>query len=144
MKRERKKTWEEKVVETKNCISRARTNGNFTLNFYKNLFFLDPKLEKHFKDTDWDKQHIALDKGIDHLIGFFDKEDTHHHGNLSRIAETHSYKNLNIHPQSYYYWIEAMVMTLRESDHNWYKDLEHYSRECLFFPVSFIISNYFR
>lgn len=142
-KRSRKKGWEDKVKEVRNSFSRAMTNQAFTDQFYKNLFFLKPELEKHFIHTKWEHQRIAIEKGINHLLGFLDNDPQNiHHQNIIRLSETHSKNNLNIHPHHYYYWIDAMVMTLKEMDKDWYKSLEYYTRECLFFPISFMISLY--
>jgi hypothetical protein len=139
----RKKDWMEKVNEVENSFSRAMQSKIYVNQFYMNLFFLNPKLKEYFKSTDWDKLHIAIIKSIEHMIGFFKEEDNEiHRQNLVRLGTTHSKKNLNIHPHAYYYWIDAHIMTLKELDPNWDDDLQYYVRECLFFPVSFMISLY--
>lgn len=140
--KKRSKSWEQKSLEVLNSLHRAVEVDIFAKVFYKNLFFLNPELEKKFENTDWKKQEIALIKGVKHIAGFFDKTDKVHHQNVIRLAESHSKKNLDIHPHSYYYWIDAMIMTLKQLDHLWYKDLEYYTRECLFLPLSFMISFY--
>lgn len=140
--RKRKKTWEEKSQEVINSLERASKVDIFPRVFYRNLFFLNPELEKRFEQTDWNKQEIALLKGVEHIAGFFEKKDQIHHQNVLRLAESHSKKNLDIHPHHYYYWIDAMIMTLKAVDHLWYDDMEYYTRECLFFPISFMISLY--
>ena len=142
MNRIRKTLWPKKVLAVENCLLRCMKQDNFAILFYKNLFFLNPLIEESFKNTDWEHQHKALYFAIDHLIGFFKEDDQIHHRHIARIAETHSQKNLNIHPHSYYYWIDAMVLTIKEMDPLWEKKFEFYLRECLFFPVSFIISLY--
>lgn len=143
MKDERKKDWNSKVKVVRDSLTRAMTSKLFSKTFYENLFFLNPKIKDYFQDTDWKKQEVALIKGVQHLIGFFsDTSDEIHHKNIVRLGETHSHKNLNIHPHNYYYWIDAMIMTLKELDSKWDDDNQYYVRECLFFPVSFMISLY--
>lgn len=143
MKDVRKKDWSSKVEIVKLSLVRAMTSSLFAKTFYENLFYLNPKLKDYFRNTDWKKQEIALIKGVDHLMGFFaDEKNEIHRKNIVRLAESHSKNNLNIHPHKYYYWIDAMVMTLRELDHEWEENNQFYVRECLFFPVSFIISLY--
>jgi len=81
--------------------------------------------------------------GLDHLIHFNEsQEQDNHKTQIIRIAKSHSKINLNIHPHDYYYWCEAFIMTLKKVDNKWHSDLEYYLRECLFFPISFIISFY--
>lgn len=138
---ERKKTWENKVEEVENSLARCDVDASFARHFYRNLFFLNPRLEKYFKKTDWKHQEIALVSGIERLVGFL-KNDEIHRNHVVRIGETHSSRNMAIHPHDYYYWIDALILTAKKRDHQWYDDLEYYFRECLFYPISFIISLY--
>ncbi len=140
--RKRKKSWNEKVSEAKSSYLRSRSSEHLSKDFYKNLFYLNPSLEKYFVDTDWKHQHIALLKALEHLFNFLEEPDSYHRNHIKRIAKTHSSKNMNIHPQHYYYWIDALILTFKDHDKGWNRDLEFYMRECLFFPVSFIISLY--
>lgn len=143
MKKERKKNWETKVSIVEESLLRAMNSELFAKTFYENLFYLNPKTQEYFSNIDWRKQEIALLKSIEHLIGFFsNEEDEIHRKNIIRIGESHSKKNLNIHPHNYYYWVDAMIMTLKELDSKWDDNNQFYVRECLFFPVSFIISLY--
>ena len=36
-----------------------------------------------------------------------------------------------------------MILTAKECDPKWYKDLEYYWREVISFPVTFMVSQYF-
>jgi len=142
-KKSRKKSWSQKVSEVRNSFERARKSPRFIDQFYHNLFFLKPEIEEYFVDTKWDHQKIAIEKGVTHILGFLDNDPNGiHHQNILRLSQSHAKRNLNIHPHNYYYWIDAMVMTLKELDPLWYDGLGFYTRECLFFPVSFMISLY--
>lgn len=142
MSRQRKKTWNEKVTEVRKCYYRSIENPHFPKYFYRNLFFLSPKIEDYFKNTDWEHQEKALMLGLSHLFHYFDEQDIFHHKQIVRLANVHSHDNLNIHPHMYYYWIEALVMTCKKVDPQWYEDLQYYLRETIFFPISFMISLY--
>lgn len=142
MNKTRKKNWQEKINIVAESIMRCKNNDYFANDFYQNLFFLNPKIKKYFAKTDMQKQKLALVMALDHILGVFDQLDSIHHKNLIRISETHSKKNLDIHPHFYYYWIDAMIMTMKSHDKYWYKEMEYYVRECLFFPISFMISLY--
>jgi hypothetical protein len=131
----RKSSWPQKVLEVRNSFERAKNSPAFIAEFYSNLFYLKPEIEKYFVDTKWKHQEIMIQKGIEHLLGFLDNDpDQIHHQNILRLSESH--------PHNYYYWIDAMVLTLKELDPKWHSDLEYYTRECLFFPISFMISFY--
>ena len=143
MRKERKKSWDEKVEIVLDSFLRSKQSLDFASDFYRNLFFLSPKIKKYFVNTDFEHQDKALIRGLEFLMGFFDGNNAHARQQVLRIAHTHSKQNLNIHPHDYYYWIEALVMTVRDHDHLWYDDMEYYWREVISFPVTFIISQYF-
>lgn len=140
---ERKKTWDEKVDLVKQSFDRSKQRKTFASIFYQNLFFLKPKIRTYFKNTDLIHQEKAVMAGMKYLMAFLDEKNRHARQQILRIAGTHSAKNLNIHPHDYYYWLEALIMTAKECDHLWQEDFQYYWRECLSFPITFIISQYY-
>lgn len=143
MERIRKKSWDDKVKIVKASFLRSSKNIDFASTFYKNLFFLKPKIKDHFKDTDFEHQDKALMHGLEFIMGFLDHSNENARTQMIRISKTHSHKNMNIHPHDYYYWIEALVMTVKTHDPSWHRDMEYYWREVIFYPVSFIMSQYY-
>jgi hemoglobin-like flavoprotein len=145
MVRERKKTWKQKVDLVQGSYRRASSDAEdlFAKLFYENLFFLNPKIKNHFKHTDFEHQEKALIHALTFLFGFFEAQNETAKIQIQRIAKSHSHAGLSIHPHYYYFWIEALIMTARTLDKNWYKDLEYYFREVINFPVSYIISQYY-
>lgn len=143
MVKQRKKSWKDKVKIVNDAFSRVSVRPGFARTFYENLFFLNPKIKDHFKQTDFEHQEKALMHGLEFLMQFLEKHDEHVRQQVLRIAKSHSSFGMKIHPHMYYYWIEALIMTAREFDKDWYDDLEYYWREVVSFPVSFIISQYF-
>jgi hemoglobin-like flavoprotein len=142
--RKRKKTWEEKKFLVRACFNRVSSKNAFARNFYNNLFFLNPALKDLFKETDMEHQEKALLYGLTYLFEFSEDENNEHaRVQFKRICESHSVHNLNIHPHHYYYWIEALIMTFKAHYEDWFHDLEYYTREVLFLPISFMISQYF-
>lgn len=143
MERKRKKSWEEKVNIVKDSFLRARKDPNFASDFYQNLFFLKPKIKDYFSHTDFAHQDKALMMGLEFMMGFLDHSNAHARNQVIRLSQTHAKKNLGIHPHDYYYWIEALVLTMRSHDSIWQKDFEYYWREVVSYPVTFMISQYF-
>ena len=142
--KQRKKSWKQKFSAVRNSYERCvKSDEYFAHIFYDNLFFLNPKIKKYFKNTDWDHQRKALLHGLDHLFNYYDaKDEEYHKKQILRIGKTHSRQNLDIHPHDYYYWIEALALTLEALDDKWSDDIKFYTRECIFLPVSIIISLY--
>ena len=143
MKKIRKKSWEQKVVIVRNSFLRAKRDEDFPMYFYENLFFLNPSIKRYFAKTDFEHQNKALMHVMDFLLGFLSKEDEHARKQVMRIAVSHSHQGMNIHPLHYYYWIEALILTAQKTDPLWSEGMEFYWREIIFYPVSFIISQYF-
>jgi|GEM_PF-2292091 hemoglobin-like flavoprotein len=141
--KQRKKSWDEKVLVVQGSFERIKNEGDFPAIFYQNLFFLKPQLKEYFKKTDFEHQDKALMHGMEVLMGFLGERKGHPRQQLLRLSHSHSNQGLNIHPHDYYYWIEAMIMTVKEFDPYWYTDMAYYWREVLFFPISFMISQYF-
>jgi hemoglobin-like flavoprotein len=144
VEKQRKKSWENKVEIVKASYLRSSRDVDFASNFYKHLFFLKPKIKDYFVHTDFEHQDKALTHGLEFFMGFLDHSDENARTQVLRISQTHSKFNLNIHPHDYYYWIEALVMTVKTLDPSWYKDMEYYWREVISYPVSFMISQYFK
>lgn len=143
MRKPRTKTWEEKVKLVKESYLRCLNEQFFIRYFYKNLFFLNPKISDYFKDVDMKHQEKALEDGLRFVIEFLDAHDDNVKRQILRISQTHSHHYMNVHPHLYYYWVEALVMTAKKCDYDWYDSLEHYWREVIYFPVTFIISRYY-
>lgn len=143
MVKERKKTWEEKVVLVHGSFNRCKESNGFAKDFYENLFFLHPEIKQSFKNTDFAHQEKALIMGLQFILDFLDQHNQNAKNQVQRIAHTHAKNAMNIHPHFYYYWIEALIMTSKKHDPSWYNDLAYYWREVIFYPVSFIISQYF-
>ena len=145
-RRTRKKSWQDKcdiVAASFNRILRDRSNI-FAKNFYNNLIYLNPKIEEYFKDTDFEHQQRLLLVGLQYMIDYTDSDDENAKKQIIRLARVHSEKNLGIHPHHYYYWVEALIMTLKKADKDWYDDMEFYWREVIYFPVTFFISQYYK
>lgn len=140
--KERKKAWADKVKIAKDCFLRSKNNPQFASLFYHNLFFLNKDLRKYFLNTKWEHQEKALMHGLDHLTNFLDEKSDFSRNQISRLSQLHSKKNLNIHPHDYYYWLDALILTFRETDPHWIDNDSYYVREVFFYPISFMISMY--
>jgi hemoglobin-like flavoprotein len=141
--KKRNKSWEEKVLIVQGSFERAKKDKDFPAQFYQNLFFLKPQLKEYFEKTDFEHQDKALMHGMDILIGFLSERKGHPRQQLLRLSHSHSNHGLKIHPHDYYYWLEAMIMTVHKFDPSWHEEMAFYWREVLFFPISFMISQYF-
>jgi hemoglobin-like flavoprotein len=104
---------------------------------------LIPRFKNIFKNSDFEHQSKALMAGLSYILDFLDHSNTHARKQVLRLSQTHAQRNLNIYPHDYYYWIEALIMTVKAHDPSWHERLTFYWREVIFAPVSFMISQYF-
>ena len=143
--KERKKSWNEKckLVHESFLRIRVKDDHKFAKTFYDNLFFLNKDLKNYFKNTDFVHQEKALMHGLTFLTEYTSESSENARSQVKRLAYVHNKDNLNIHPHLYYYWVEALIITVKKEDNLWHDDLEYYWREVIFMPVSFFISQYF-
>lgn len=120
VERKRKKTWEQKVRLVEDSFARSSQRAGFGREFYENLFFLHPPIKTYFARTDFEHQEKALLRGLRFLFEFLDESNENARAQILRLSHSHSIHGLKIHPHHYYYW-----------------------REVVFYPVSFMISQYF-
>lgn len=142
MEKVRKKDWKTKVEIVKDSYHRSRNHASFAKHFYDHLFFLNPKTKDFFAKTDFDHQEKALMRGLDFFFQYFDGDENARR-QMTRLAKVHSAEGLKIHPHYYYYWGEALILTIKQTDPKYYHDLEYYIREVISYPLSFFISQYF-
>jgi hemoglobin-like flavoprotein len=143
MVRKRKKSWEEKVKLVIGSFNRSKKSNYFVQDFYENLFFLNPKIKDSFINTDFAHQEKALMAGLKFMLDFLDQSNTNARAQVLRLSQSHSQENLNIYPHHYYYWIEALILTIKKHDPSWHNDLGYYWKEVVSYPISFMISQYF-
>ena len=140
----RAKSWTEKIRIVRESFQRSSKNKVFAARFYDNLFYLKPSIKEYFKDTDFKKQQELLLSGMSSMLGYLTEGEGKHRADFLEICKSHSHDRLNIHPHEYYYWSEAVILTVSRLDPMWYDDMEYYWREVMSAPLSFMISQYFK
>lgn len=135
--------WDKKNTEVFNSFNRVKEDKQFIVRFYQHLFKVRPETEAYFSNVDFEKQKTLIIRGIEFALKSI-QGDEESKTQMIRISKTHAKNNMDISPHLYYYWIEALVYTLKNSDPDWYDDLEYYWTEVITRPVSFMISQYYR
>ncbi len=110
-------------IETvRTSFTRCCAKDDFIDTFYHQLAFAAPQTGPMFANTDMEKQDALVRSGIEHLIEFAAGQD----GVIGRIRELgviHDRQNLDIPPELYPFWIDAMVLAVRECDDQFDEDL---------------------
>ena len=81
--------------------------------FYQNFLSCSPEIAAKFEKTDMKAQKQLLRAGILNLVLFARGMSD---AKLRALAESHSRENLDIRPQLYDLWIDALIRTIRTHD----------------------------
>lgn len=84
----------------------------FFTRFYQH-FLAAPEVAEMFKDTDLQQQQLMLKKSVLHLVTYYAAGVLT--PDLQRLAERH--RQLKVAPELLDVWMQALLATLREFDH---------------------------
>ena len=122
-------------------FERCSAKSDFLQAFYGNFFAVCPPAKPLFAKTDFEKQIKLLKHAIGLLLSFPGQPRTEP-GVLSRVAERHSRRDLNIEPKFYPFFIDALVQTVRQFDAQCTPAVEAAWRATLVEGVTYMQSRY--
>jgi len=99
----------------KASYGRCRDSDAFFRSFYKNLFAACPRAEPMFAETDFERQIRLLRHAIGLLL-VFPAQPHDEPTILTRVAERHSRRDLDVPPELYGDFVDALVETVAEYD----------------------------
>jgi len=83
--------------------------------FYRNFFAVCPEAEPRFASTDFERQSKLLRHAFGLLL-IFPKEPEAEPTLLTRVAERHSRRDLNVPPSFYPPFVDSLVATVKQYD----------------------------
>jgi len=96
-------------------FGRCCANDKFFDDFYDNFFASSAKIRDKFINTDMEAQKRLLRQGILNLLLYArGMPDT----KLQALAKSHNKNNLNIAPDLYEFWLDALIQTIKKYDVN--------------------------
>lgn len=99
----------------KASYDRCCQTSNFLDTFYRNFLAACPEAVPRFAGTNFDQQAKLLRHAIGILL-IFPNQPNQEPTLLSRLAERHSRRDLNIEPALYRPFIDALVDTVKQFD----------------------------
>lgn len=96
-------------------LSRCLENPSFLDRFYERFVASSPEVAEKFKNTDFGRQKIALRQSL-YLMVMATEGGEAAVPYLERIARRHGREDLNIRPELYDLWLDALIETAREHD----------------------------
>jgi serine/threonine protein kinase len=114
----------DRMMETaKRSYQRCCANGEFLGSFYTHFLDSCPDFPPLFRHTDMDRQQRLLQHALSLLL-IFPQDHGAEPTILSRVAERHSSRDLNIDPSYYSYFVESLLQTVREYDEEFGPEIE--------------------
>lgn len=115
--------------EVMRSFNRVRNDG-LAERFYEIFLEADPRLKPLFKNTDFKRQRDLLIHAIVMLIEYADGKPLGEMA-IRRLGELHSRRKMNVTPDLYPIWVDAMVGALAELDSEFSPDLEQQWRNVM-------------
>ena len=114
---------------------------DFLQAFYQNFLAACPEAVSRFAGTDFKQQTNLLRHAIGMLL-IFPNQPNKEPNLLTRIAERHSPKDLDVDPSLYKPFIDALIDTVKQFDDNYSPTVEAAWRETVAPGVAYMKSKY--
>lgn len=131
----------EAAALARTSYQRASAVPDFFSSFYQRFFEIRPETRQLFAQTEFERQHKLLRHAIGLLLSFSEEPD----GEptiLSRLAERHSRRDLNIDPSLYPTFLQSLLDTLKRCDPQYTPAVEHAWRTTLAKGFAYMQSRY--
>ena len=111
------------MATAKDSYRRCCAADGFFPSFYRNFFASTPEAEPLFAKTHFTRQHKLLQHAIGLLLSFPNQRPSEP-TILTRVAERHSRKDLDIDPSLYPAFVESLMQTVSEHDPEFSPDVD--------------------
>lgn len=126
---ERAKLSDKVPARLRESIMRAEEHRLYD-KFYERFVTSDPRIGPYFLSTDFKKQKNLLKDGVGRALSFA-SGDVDSTSFIERLSTTHNRSHMNILPELYPFWLNALLETLADTDPQWSRDLESLWRQSL-------------
>ena len=130
-----------KTALAKASYDRCCQAPDFLQTFYRNFLAACPEAVPRFAGTDFDTQTRLLRHAIGLLL-IFPNQPNKEPGLLSRIAERHSRRDLNIDPALYRPFVDSLLATVKQYDGEFSSAVEAAWRETITPGVEYMKSKH--
>ena len=125
----------------KHSLHKCEENENFLTRFYEHFLAASPRVAEKFANTDFERQKEALRLSL-RMMAMASVESDAADTYLEYIAKRHDRHHLNIEPELYELWLEALIDTVRECDNEFDAEIEQAWRSVLRYGINYMISHY--
>ena len=125
----------------KHSFHKCEENEKFLARFYEHFLAASPRVAEKFADTNFERQKEALRLSL-RMMAMASVESDAADLYLEYIAKRHDRHHLNIEPDLYDLWLEALIDTVREFDNEFDAEVEQAWRSVLRYGIDYMISHY--
>ena len=129
------------IEAVKLSFGRALGDRELLDKFYKALVCSNPEVGRAFINADMEKQKEVLQMSLSMAILFPQDNVVAKHA-MDKVRHSHSQSNLNIKPELYQYWLDALLSVVAEADHEFSPVLEQHWRLVMGQAISHIQGGY--
>ena len=122
-------------------LMRCTESEEFIPTFYRSFLASSEEVKNKFRSTDFQSQNKMLLRSL-RLIAGATVGDTESLHELRERAETHDRYHLNIRPELYDLWREALIDTAKEFDPNWDTEIHSAWKTILGHAVAHMVRHY--
>jgi hemoglobin-like flavoprotein len=120
---------------------RCCENPGFLEAFYRNFFTVCPEAAPRFANTDFERQNKLLRHAFGLLL-IFPKQPDAEPTLLTRVAERHSRRDLNVPPSFYPPFVDSLIATVKQYDPACTQEVEEAWRRTVEQGVRYMVSKY--
>ncbi len=124
-------------------LERCTNKKGFFDAFYTYFFSANPAVKEKFAATDFPGQNNMLEKSL-RLAAVSMLGDPIGEEELQKRAVSHDAKHMDIAPELYHYWFDAILKTASEFDVNWNAEVEQSWRVVMDHAIDVITAGYDR
>ena len=124
-------------------LKRCLAAPGFLAGFYDRFLTSSNEVREKFRGVDMQRQARVLEDSLYVVaVAVQGEEGSLARGDLPRIAERHSRRDLDVHPELYDLWVRCLVEAARDHDPQWSDDVAAAWRETLAFGVEYMRRRY--
>lgn len=122
-------------------LDRCIESEEFVPAFYKRFLATSEDVEWKFRNTDFELQNKMLVRSL-RLVAAATKGEREGLQELRERSETHDRHHLNIKPELYDVWRDAVIETAREYDWQWSVQIEEAWMKTLTYAINYMVHRY--
>ena len=124
-------------------LKRCLGTPGFLVSFYDRFLGSSEEVKEKFRAVDMKRQARILEDSLYVVANAVQGEEgSLARGDLPRLAERHSRRDLDVRPELYDVWARCLVETARAHDPEWTEDVAAAWRETLAFGVEYMRRRY--